>query len=135
MNLIKKWCISLESIRKKSPTLDPVRFADDYRIQSNSELYELHKDIDVVQCINIQRLHWFGHVVRMEEDAPVRRVFDAGICRSRRSGWPCVRLNAQIEEALSSIGVTNWRRRARSKGACKMCCSRLKWVHRVVMAN
>ena len=25
------------------------------------------------------RLRWLGHVVRMEEDAPARRVFDAGI--------------------------------------------------------
>ena len=36
-------------------------------------------DLDVVQCINIHRLRWLGRVVRMEEDALARRVFDAGI--------------------------------------------------------
>ena len=36
--------------------------------------------MDVVQRINIQRpCRWLGHVVRMEEDAPARRVFDAEV--------------------------------------------------------
>ena len=56
---------------------------DDFHIRFNSELYELLNDIDVVQRINIQRLRWLGHVVRMEEDAPARRIFDAEICGSR----------------------------------------------------
>ena len=64
----------------------PVRVVDDFRIRFNSELYELLNDMDVGQRINIQRLRWLGHVVRMEEDAPARRVFDAGICGSRRRG-------------------------------------------------
>ena len=59
----------------------------------NSELYELLSDIDVVQRINIQR---FGHVVRME---------------------PCIQWKEQIEETRSSICVTNWCKRARSRGA------------------
>ena len=57
-------------------------------LELNSELYELLNDMDVVQRINIQRLGLLGHVVRMEEDAPARRVFDAGICGSRRRGRP-----------------------------------------------
>ena len=96
-----------------------MRVGDDFRIQSNSEPSKLLNDIDVVQRINIQRLRWLGYVVRMEEDAPARRVFDAGICGSRRRGRSCIRWKDQIEEALSSIGVTNWRRRARSRGAWK----------------
>ena len=67
--------------RKVLPKIfGPVRVGDDFRIRFNSELYELLNDMDVVQRINIQRLRWLGHVVRMEEDAPARRVFDAGIC-------------------------------------------------------
>ena len=54
----------------------PVRVGNDFHIRFNSELYELLNDIDVVQHINIQRLRWLGHVVRMVEDAPARRVFD-----------------------------------------------------------
>ena len=89
----------------------PVRVGDDFRIRFKSELYELLNDMDVVHRNNIQRLRWLGDVVRMEKDAPARRVFDAGICASRRRGRPCIPWKDQIEEALSSIGVTNWRRR------------------------
>ena len=64
----------------------PVRVGDDFRIGFNSELYELLNDMYVVQRINIQRLRWLDYVVRIEEDAPARRVFDAVICGSRRRG-------------------------------------------------
>ena len=97
----------------------PVRVCDDFRIRFNSELYELLNDMAIVQCINFQRLRWLDHVVRMEKDALARRVFDAGISGSRRRGRPCIRWEDQIEEALSSIGVTNWRRRAKSRSAWK----------------
>ena len=96
---------------------DPVRIGDDFRIRFNSELYELINDVDVVQRINIQRLPWRRHVVRKEEDAPARRVFDGRICGSRRRGRPCIHWKDQIKEALLSIGVTSWRRHARSRGA------------------
>ena len=55
-------------------------------------MYELLNDMVVVQRINNQRLRCLGHVVRIED---------------------------QIVEALSSIGVTNWRRRARRRDAWK----------------
>ena len=80
-----------------------VRVAADFCIRFNSEQYELLNAIDVVQRINIQRLRWLGHVVRMEENAPARRVFDAGICKRRRSRRPCIRWKDQIEKALSSM--------------------------------
>ena len=63
-----------------------VRVGDDFCIRFNSELCELLNDMHIVQRINIQRLHWLGHVVRIEGDPPARRVLDAGICGSRRRG-------------------------------------------------
>ena len=38
--------------------------SDDYRIRSNQVLYELFNDVR----INIQRLRWLGHVIRIDED-------------------------------------------------------------------
>ena len=48
----------------------------DFRVSSNSELCKLLNEIDFVQRINIQRVCWLGHVVRMEKDASARYVFD-----------------------------------------------------------
>ena len=54
----------------------PARVGDDFRILYNSELYEFFNKMGVAQRINIQRLHWLGHVVRMEEAVPARLVFE-----------------------------------------------------------
>ena len=43
-----------------------------------------------------------------------RRVFDAVVGGHRRVGRPRTRWKDQVEEALTSIGVTNWSRRAQS---------------------
>ena len=96
-----------------------MRVGDDFCIRYNSELNELLNDMDIVQRINIQRLCWLGHLVRMDEDAPARRILDAGICGNWRRGRLCIRWKDQIEEALSSISETNLHMRARIRGAWK----------------
>ena len=68
--------------------------------------------MDVAKRINNQRFRWLGHIVRMDEDVPARRVFDAVVGGHRRVGRPCTHWKDQVEEGLTSNGVTNWRRRA-----------------------
>ena len=113
----------------------PLRVGYDFHIRYNSKLYKLLNDMDVVQRINIQRLRWLGDAVRIVEDAPARRVFVAGICGSRRRGRPCICWKDQIEEAMSSIGVTNWIGVQEPEAPRKMYCDRPKSINRVVMAN
>ena len=72
-----------------------MRVGDDFPIRSNRELSEFLNDIDVVQCVNIQRLRWLSHIVEMKEDASVRRVFSAGLC------------GVGADDGLVSIGRTN----------------------------
>lgn len=55
---------------------------DDFRIRTKKMVYDLLKDMVVVQRIYIQRLRGLGHVVRMEEYVSVRRTFGAGISGS-----------------------------------------------------
>ena len=40
-------------------------------------LYDIYDDIDIVLLIKIQRLRWMGHVVRMNNSKPVRKVFES----------------------------------------------------------
>ena len=84
-----------------------VRVGDDYCIRTNRKLYELFIDMDVSKRINIQRCRWLSLVVRMDEDAPARLVFDAVIGGNQRVGRPRTRLKDQLEEALTSLGVEN----------------------------
>ncbi|XP_062137632.1 uncharacterized protein LOC133846936 [Drosophila sulfurigaster albostrigata] len=86
----------------------PVRIGDDFRIRMNHELYELYDDVDVVRRITIQRLRWLRHVVRMEARVDYGR---------RRRGRPNLRWKDQVEQDLNLLGISNWRRRAKSRGA------------------
>ncbi|XP_043063419.1 uncharacterized protein LOC122319764 [Drosophila ficusphila] len=95
----------------------PVCVGDTYRIKWNHELYELYDDIDVVSRMNIQRLRWLGHVVRMEEVAPARKVFEAVVSGQRRRGRPRIRWQDQVIQPIASLGIANWRRRAQDRDA------------------
>ncbi|XP_070137322.1 uncharacterized protein [Drosophila bipectinata] len=66
----------------------PICVDDVYRIRYNHELYELYGDVDVASRVKSRRLRWLGHVARMDEDAPARKVFDAVIVGTRRRGRP-----------------------------------------------
>ncbi|XP_060665319.1 uncharacterized protein LOC132797575 [Drosophila nasuta] len=92
----------------------PICVDDVYRIRYNHELYG---DVDVASRVKSQRLRWLGHVARMDEDAPARKVFDAVIVGTRRRGRPRTRWQDQVMETLSTLGVTNWRRRAQDRDA------------------
>ena len=81
----------------------------------------LFNDMDVAKLINIP----------MDEDAPPRRVFDAVVGGQRRWGRPRTRWKDQLEEALTSLGVTNWRRRLeRSLKAGRSPIIGLLWPHK-----
>ena len=96
----------------------PVSVVDDYRIRTNRKVYELFNDMDdVAKRINIQRFRWLGHNVRINEDAFPRRVFDAVVGDDRRLVRPRTRWKDKVVEALTLIGVTNWRRRTQSRCA------------------
>ena len=69
--------------------------------------------MDVAKRINIYRFRWLGHVVRIDEGPPPRQVFDAVVGGHRRKGRTPRRCKDQVEEALTSLGVTNWRKQRR----------------------
>jgi len=95
----------------------PIRVGGDYRIRWNDELYELYGDIDIVKRINVSRLRWLGHVVRMEEQAPARRAYDVVMHGNRRRGRPRLRWKDQVLQTVADLGISNWRRKAQNRNA------------------
>jgi hypothetical protein len=45
-----------------------------WRIKYNDELYGLYKDLDIVSVIKVATLTWLGHLVRMEENSPCKKI-------------------------------------------------------------
>ena len=70
----------------------------------------------------------------MEQDAPAKWIYGAGIRRSRQRERPYILCKDQVEEVIDwcdHCGVS-------AQGAEepeRMCCGRPKFVNRVVMAN
>lgn len=90
-----------------------------YRIRYNAELYELYNDCSITSFIKSMRIRWAGHVVRMDDERVVKRVFDGNIQRSRPQGRPRKRWIENVEGDLQLLGVDtrSWRSTARDKEA------------------
>jgi hypothetical protein len=76
-------------------TFGPTNENGEWRIKHNYELYTLYKESDIVTYIKINRLRWAGHVIRLEEQNPARRVLVAVVEGRRQRD----RLKPRWEEA------------------------------------
>jgi hypothetical protein len=47
-----------------------------WRKRYNYELYKLFNEPDIIKYIKINRLSWAGHIIRMENNRTVKKVFD-----------------------------------------------------------
>jgi hypothetical protein len=49
---------------------------NEWKIWNNQELRNMYGQPDITAEIKSKRLEWFGHVVRIEENRMVKRVFE-----------------------------------------------------------
>ena len=57
-------------------TFSPNCVNAEYRRRINQELYKFYNDVELPRHVKILWLRWLGHLVRMDEQAPTRRVFE-----------------------------------------------------------
>ena len=75
----------------------------------------LYKVSDIVTYIKINRLKCAGHVIRMEEQSPTRRVLVAVVEGRRQMGRPKLRWEDGVKEDARNLGERNWRNAARNR--------------------
>ena len=72
-------------------------------------LIVLFDELDVVKVLKIGRLRWLGHLFRMQELHPCRRL----ILLKPEGTWhiakPNLRVLESVGEDLKNMGVRNWR--------------------------
>jgi hypothetical protein len=55
------------------PICDNGKFRN-WRIRYNSELYSIYTDPEIIKTIKILKLRWIGHIMRMPEENPVKKL-------------------------------------------------------------
>jgi hypothetical protein len=83
-----------------------------WRIGYNTELYELFSESDIIKTIKIGRLRWSGHVIRMLDDNPIKKLTPYKPDGCRTVGRPNLRWMVGIEDDLKALSLRRWRRNA-----------------------
>jgi hypothetical protein len=66
----------------------PISIDNIWRIQSNMEIDKLIKGADIVRLIKAQRIKWLGHIQRMDQATPTRKLLDWKHMGTRPIGRP-----------------------------------------------
>ena len=82
----------------------PTNDNGEWRIKYNNELYTLYKESDIITYIKINQLKWAGHVIRMEEQSPTRRILVAMVEGRRQRGRLKLRWEDGVMEDASKLG-------------------------------
>ena len=82
--------------------LGPVYYneKENWRILTNKEIYASVKKPTIIETIRLNRLHWFGHVQRMEENRIPERVLYMNLGTTRLRGRPRNRWQDAVRDCI-----------------------------------
>jgi hypothetical protein len=75
----------------------------------------LYKESDTVTYIKINHLRWAGHVIRLEEHSPARRVLVEVVEGRRQRGRQKLRWEDGVMDDARKVREINWRNAARNR--------------------
>jgi len=90
--------------------LGPVYYneKENWRILTNKEMYASVKKPATIEKIKLNRLCWFGHVQRMEENRIPKRVLYMNLGTTRLRGRPRNRWQDEVREDGRIVGGEGW---------------------------
>jgi hypothetical protein len=89
----------------------PVQNEDgSWRIGMSYELNELIEDADLVRFIKSRKIAWLGHVIRMDDKRPPKKISELKTIGKRNRGRLRKRWIADIEEDMRVMGIRWWRK-------------------------
>jgi len=81
---------------------------ENWRILTNKEIYAIVKKPTITETIRLNRLRWFGHVQRMEENRIPKRVLYVNLGTTRSRGRPRNRWQYEVREEGRIVGGEAW---------------------------
>jgi hypothetical protein len=88
---------------------------DNWRIRTNWELDTLTGWVNIVRYIKAQRLRWFGHIQRTEDDRMVKKLTNWKPFGKRPAGRPKCRWIDGILKDMQVLKVKNWKESTRNR--------------------
>jgi hypothetical protein len=73
------------------------------------EIDELIGGADIVRFIKTQRIKWLGHIQRMDQARPTRKLLDWKPMGTRLVGRPRQRWQEDVMEDLKKLKIKNWK--------------------------
>jgi hypothetical protein len=65
---------------------------------------------NIVTYIKVKRLAWAGHLVRMNNDRTIKKIFNTKPDGVRSAGRPKLRWEDGVDQNIRILGVTNWKK-------------------------
>ena len=81
---------------------------ENWRILTNKEIYASVKKLTTIETIRLNRLCWFGHVQRMEENSIPKMVLYMNLETTRLRGRPRNRWQDEVREDGRIVGRKGW---------------------------
>jgi hypothetical protein len=91
----------------------------EWRVRTNQEIEALMKEEYIVGIIKSQRLAWYGHVNRMEDNKNVKAIMKWNPIHRRSRGRPKTRWKDDVGADLHEMKITNWKTSIEDKVAWK----------------
>jgi hypothetical protein len=79
------------------------------------EIDKLIKSADIVRFIKAQRIKWLGHIQRMDQARPTRKLLDWKHMGTRSIARPRQRWPECVMKDLKKLRVKNWKERAKDR--------------------
>jgi len=92
-------------------------------------VYRLYDEADLVTTIKITRPRWAGHVMRMQDNLPCKKIILDKPEGRRRAGRPNLRWIDVVTKDAEKLGVRNWRARARDRDVWRRLLESAKTLH------
>jgi len=88
---------------------------ENWRILTNKEMYARVKKPTITEKIRLNRLCWFGHVQRMEENRITKRVLHMTLGTTRLRGRPRNRWQDEVREDGRIVGGEGWQEKVHNR--------------------
>ena len=99
---------------------------ENWRILTNKEIYASVKKPTIIETIRLNRLHWFGHVERVEENRIPKRVLYMNFGTRRLRGRPRNRWQDEVREDGRIVDDEGWQEKVHNREEWKKLLRRVK---------